>query len=62
MKLMFLGGFVMESYICKVCGYVYDPAIGDLEGGIERGTKFEDIPNGWICPLCGGTKSQFEKN
>ena len=51
----------MASYICKVCGYIYDPAIGDSEGGILPGTNFEDIPAGWICPLCGVPKSEFEE-
>ncbi len=50
----------MDSYVCTVCGYVYDPAIGDAEGGITPGTNFEVIPAGWICPLCGVLKSEFE--
>lgn len=51
----------MGSYVCTVCGYVYDPAIGDSEGGIAPGTSFEEIPAGWICPLCGVLKAEFEK-
>ena len=43
----------MEKYICTVCEYVYDPEKGDPENGIEPGTAFEDIPDDWVCPLCG---------
>jgi rubredoxin/flavin reductase (DIM6/NTAB) family NADH-FMN oxidoreductase RutF len=48
-------------YVCTVCGYVYDPAKGDPDGGIAPGTRFEDIPDSWVCPVCGAAKSQFEK-
>jgi len=48
-------------FIPLVCGYEYDPEIGDPDGGIKPGTKFEDIPEDWVCPLCGVTKSDFEK-
>lgn len=51
----------MESYICVVCGYIYDPAIGDVDNGIAPGTKFEDITDDWVCPVCEVTKSEFEK-
>ena len=51
----------MTKYVCTVCGYEYDPAIGDPDGGIVPGTKFEDIPDNWVCPLCGASKSEFEK-
>ena len=47
-------------YVCVVCGYVYDPVEGDPDSGIEPGTKFEDIPKDWVCPLCGVEKDQFE--
>jgi rubredoxin len=43
-----------------MCGYVYDPAKGDLENGIEPGTAFEDIPDSWVCPECGAGKDEFE--
>ena len=43
----------MKKYVCTVCGWVYDPAEGDPEGGIAPGTAFEDIPDDWVCPLCG---------
>lgn len=49
----------MERYVCEVCGYVYDPAEGDSEAGIPAGTPFSDLPEGWICPVCGADKSQF---
>jgi len=46
---------------CTVCGYVYDPAAGDPDGGIKPGTAFEDIPDDWTCPVCGAAKSEFKK-
>jgi len=48
------------KYVCKVCGYVYDPTEGDPDSGIKPGTAFEDIPNDWVCPLCGVEKEDFE--
>lgn len=50
----------MEKYRCLVCGYVYDPAKGDPDSGIAPGTSFEDIPEDWVCPVCGVSKDQFE--
>jgi rubredoxin len=50
----------MGKYVCTVCGYVYDPAIGDPENNITAGTAFEDLPDDWVCPVCGATKDQFE--
>ena len=50
----------MKKYVCTVCGYVYDPEVGDPDSGIEPGTAFEDIPDGWVCPLCGVGKDMFE--
>jgi rubredoxin len=50
----------MKKYICPPCGYIYDPVIGDPDSGIAPGTAFEDIPDSWICPLCGLSKSVFE--
>ena len=50
----------MKKYVCTVCGYVYDPAVGDPDSGIEPGTAFEDIPADWVCPLCGVGKDDFE--
>ena len=51
----------MDKYICTVCDWVYAPEIGDPEHGIAPGTKFEDIPDDWVCPLCGVGKEDFEK-
>jgi len=50
------------SYVCSVCGYVYDEAKGDPDNGIASGTKFEDLPQTWTCPVCGADKSKFEKS
>jgi flavin reductase (DIM6/NTAB) family NADH-FMN oxidoreductase RutF/rubredoxin len=50
-----------EKYKCKVCGYVYDPENGDPDSGITVGTKFEDLPDNWVCPVCSAPKSEFEK-
>lgn len=49
----------MKNYVCALCGYVYDPAVGDPDGGIAPGTAFEDIPDSWVCPTCGAAKSEF---
>ncbi len=51
----------MAKYECTVCGYIYDPELGDPDGGIKPGTPFEEIPDGWVCPVCGASKDQFEK-
>ncbi len=48
------------KYQCKICGYIYDPANGDPVNGIQPGTAFEDLPEGWVCPVCGAGKSNFE--
>ncbi len=50
----------MQKYICTRCGYVYDPDLGDPDSGIEPGTAFEDLPEDWVCPVCGVAKSDFE--
>ena len=51
----------MAKYKCKVCGWIYDPEIGDPDGGIVPNTPFEKIPDDWLCPVCGAAKSEFEK-
>lgn len=51
----------MDKYVCMACGYVYDPASGDPDSGISAGTRFEDTPEDWMCPLCGVLKDQCEK-
>ena len=49
----------MKKYVCDVCGYVYDPAEGDADSGIAPSTAFEDIPEDWVCPVCGVGKGDF---
>lgn len=51
----------MIKYECTVCGYVYDPAKGDMEKGIKPGTSFKDLPEDWVCPVCGVGKEDFVK-
>ncbi len=51
----------MEKYLCDLCGYQYNPAIGDPEGNIPVGMAFEDIPDTWRCPLCETLKTSFVK-
>jgi flavin reductase (DIM6/NTAB) family NADH-FMN oxidoreductase RutF/rubredoxin len=51
----------MAKYKCTVCGYIYDPELGDPDGGIKPGTPFEEIPDDWVCPVCGASKDKFEK-
>lgn len=50
----------MQRYVCKMCGYVYDPAEGDTDSGVKPGTSWEDVPAEWTCPLCGAGKEDFE--
>jgi rubredoxin len=49
----------MKRYVCNACGWIYDPAIGDPDGGIAAGTPFEKIPDDWVCPQCGVGKDEF---
>jgi rubredoxin len=49
------------KYECVVCGYIYDPAKGDPDSGVDAGTKFADLPADWVCPVCGADTSQFEE-
>ena len=51
----------MKKYVCDVCGWEYDEAVGDPDNGIDEGTDFEDLPADWVCPLCGASKEDFEK-
>ena len=51
----------MSKYRCTVCGYIYDPQVGDQASGIKPGTAFEDLPGSWVCPECGVGKDMFEK-
>jgi len=50
----------MKKYVCTVCGYVYDPSVGDPDAHIPPGTAFESLPDDWRCPLCGVGKSDFQ--
>ncbi len=49
----------MKKYKCEVCGYIYDPEQGDPDNSVQPETPFEDIPEDWVCPLCGVGKEQF---
>ena len=51
----------MDKYACIPCGYVYDPEQGDPDGGIPKGTPFDQLPEDWACPICGASKDAFEK-
>ena len=51
----------MDKWECMVCGYVYDPAVGDPDSEVAAGTAFEDLPDDWMCPECGVGKDMFEK-
>ena len=48
-----------QRWICESCGFIYDPADGDPDGGIPPGTNFDDIPDSWFCPVCGARKRDF---
>ncbi len=50
-----------EKFVCDVCDWVYDPATGDPDNGIAPGTSFADLPDDWVCPICGVGKDQFSK-
>ena len=52
----------MRSYTCDICGYTYDPATGDPDSGVAPGTAFEDLPDDWVCPVCGAGKGDFSPN
>ena len=59
----------MRKFVCNLCGYVYDEALGDPDNGVsagtafadipDAGTKWEDVPEDWVCPLCGAPKEEF---
>ena len=49
----------MNKYVCDLCDYVYDPEQGDPDNGVEPGTAFENLPDDWVCPVCGADKDNF---
>ena len=49
----------MKKYVCDLCSWVYDPAVGDPDNDIKAGTSFEDLPDDWVCPECGAGKEDF---
>lgn len=51
----------MKKWECQACGYIYDPAVGDEDNGVKPGTAFEDLPEDWVCPMCGADKGMFEE-
>lgn len=51
----------MKSYVCTICGYVYDEEAGDPDNGIAPGTIWADVSKDWTCPLCGVSKEDFEE-
>lgn len=50
----------MQKYWCRICGYVYDPDVGDPESGVPPGAPFDDLPDDWVCPQCGASKKLFD--
>jgi len=49
-----------QVWICNACGYLYDPEVGDPDGGVAPGTAYEDLPDDWFCPVCGARKGDFD--
>ena len=50
----------MKKYTCEICGYIYEPTSGDPDDGVPVKTPFEEIPDSWVCPICGASKDAFE--
>ena len=50
----------MQKYVCTLCGYEYDPAKGDPDNGVPAGTAWKDVPEDWVCPVCGAGKDSFD--
>jgi rubredoxin len=57
--LIYKRGDKMKKYVCEVCGYIYDPKLGDADGGIDPGVDFDDLPDYWVCPICSFNKDNF---
>jgi rubredoxin len=53
---------IMKKYECTACGYIYDESKGDPDNGVAPGTKWEDVPEDWVCPVCGVGKDGFEES
>ena len=51
----------MKKYVCQLCGYEYDPSVGDESYGIDKDTDFDELADEWVCPLCGAEKDDFEE-
>ncbi len=51
----------MRKFECMVCGYIYEEELGDPDNGVAPGTKWEDLPEDWVCPLCGVSKDEFQE-
>lgn len=51
----------MDKYVCNICGYVYDPEVGDEDNGVQPGISFDALPDDWQCPVCGAEKDDFSK-
>lgn len=49
------------KYECSICGYIYDPELGDPDNGVEAGTEFKNLPDNWACPICGAPKEVFDQ-
>jgi rubredoxin len=60
-RLLVAQKILSSLYVCRVCGYIYDPELGDPHSGIPQGTPFEKLPENWVCPICRAAKSQFDK-
>ncbi|KAF0219645.1 MAG: hypothetical protein FD174_1900 [Geobacteraceae bacterium] len=50
----------MQRWICTICQYIYEPAVGDPDNGVDPETPFEALPDDWVCPICGAGKDLFE--
>lgn len=51
----------MNKYECTVCGYIYDPTLGDPDNDVQPGTPFENLPKDWVCPICGVPQDEFKQ-
>lgn len=51
----------MDKWECNICGYIYDPDVGDPENGVDPGTPFDELPDDWVCPICGASKDEFSE-